>query len=197
MIAYIEGKITQKEPAYVIIETGGIGYEVKISLNTFEALKDLEQGKLLTHLQIKDDAHTLYGFVDMAEKKLFLDLISISGVGPSTGMVILSSMAPQDIKKAIIHEEVATMQRIKGIGAKTAQRIILELKDKLLKENAGTASTNYVETSSNTASQEALSALITLGINKSVAEKSIYSIVKKHGGQVTVEEIIKLALKTS
>lgn len=197
MIAYIEGKITQKEPAYVIVETNGIGYEVKISLNTFEALKNVEQGKLFTHLQIKDDAHTLYGFTNTAEKKLFLDLISISGVGPGTGMIILSSMNPQDIRNAIIHEEVAVLQRIKGIGAKTAQRIILELRDKLLKESAGTGATDYIESSSNTASQEALSALITLGINKSAAEKSIYSIVKKHGGQVTVEEIIKLALKTS
>lgn len=197
MIAYIEGKITQKEPAYVIVETNGIGYEVKISLNTFEALKNVEQGKLFTHLQIKDDAHTLYGFTNTAEKKLFLDLISISGVGPGTGMIILSSMNPQDIRNAIIHEEVAVLQRIKGIGAKTAQRIILELRDKLLKESAGTGATDYIESSSNTASQEALSALITLGINKSAAEKSIYSIVKKHGGQITVEEIIKLALKTS
>ena len=197
MIAYIEGKITQKEPAFVVVEAGGMGYEVRISLNTYEALKDITQAKLLTHLHIKEDAHTLYGFKNAAERKLFLDLIGISGVGPGTGMVILSSMPPEDIKSAIVNGDVATLQRIKGIGAKTAQRIILELRDKLAKENDGIAPADYTGQDSNTASKEALSALITLGINKAAAEKSIFAIVKKHGKQITVEEIIKLALKTS
>lgn len=197
MIAYIEGKIAIKEPAYVVLETNGLGYEVKISLNTFQALKDVVKCKLFTHLHIKEDAHTLYGFVDPAEKKLFLDLISISGVGPGTGLVVLSSMSPQDLRNAIINGQTAVIQSIKGIGAKTAQRIILELRDKLFKESAGMSSTDVSEKSNNMASKEALSALVTLGINKGVAEKSIYNILKKHGDQVTVEEIIKLALKTS
>lgn len=197
MIAYVEGKITQKEPAFVVVEAGGIGYEVRISLNTYEALKDIAQTKLLTHLHIKEDAHTLYGFTNAAERKLFLDLIGISGVGPSTGMVILSSMPPEDIKSAIVNGDVATLQRIKGIGAKTAQRIILELRDRLAKESDEVLTSDYVGQDANTATKEALSALITLGINKAAAEKSIAAIVKKHGRQVTVEEIIKLALKTS
>jgi Holliday junction DNA helicase RuvA len=197
MIAYIEGKITHKEPAYVVVEAGGIGYEVRISLNTYEALKEIEQTKLLTHLHIKEDAHTLYGFMHAAERKLFLDLIGISGVGPSTGMVILSSMPSEDIKSAIINGDAATLQRIKGIGAKTAQRIVLELRDKLAKETEGAVPSDYVGQENNKATKEALSALITLGINKAAAEKSIFAIVKKHGRQITVEEIIKLALKTS
>lgn len=197
MIAYIEGKITHKEPAYVVVEAGGIGYEVRISLNTYEALKEIEQTKLLTHLHIKEDAHTLYGFTNAAERKLFLDLIGISGVGPSTGMVILSSMPSEDIKSAIVNGDVATLQRVKGIGAKTAQRIILELRDRLAKESDEVITSDYVGQDANTATKEALSALITLGINKAAAEKSIIAIVKKHGRQITVEEIIKLALKTS
>lgn len=197
MIAYVEGKITQKEPAFVVVETGGIGYEIRISLNTYEALKDIMQARLLTHLHIKEDAHTLYGFTHAAERKLFLDLIGISGVGPGTGMVVLSSMPPEDIKSAIINGDATMLQRIKGIGAKTAQRIILELRDKLAKENDGVAPSGYWGQDNNTATKEALSALITLGINKAAAEKSISAIVKKHGKQITVEEIIKLALKTS
>jgi Holliday junction DNA helicase RuvA len=197
MIAYVEGKITQKEPAFVVVEAGGIGYEVRISLNTYEALKDIAKAKLLTHLHIKEDAHTLYGFTNDAERKLFLDLIGISGVGPSTGMVILSSMPPEDIKSAIVNGDAATLQRVKGIGAKTAQRIILELRDKLAKENEGIALPGYLGQDDSTATKEALSALITLGINKAVAERSISAIVKKYGRQITVEEIIKLALKTS
>lgn len=197
MIAYVEGKITQKEPAFVVVEAGGIGYEVRISLNTYEALKDIAQTKLLTHLHIKEDAHTLYGFTNAAERKLFLDLIGISGVGPSTGMVILSSMPSEDIKSAIVNGDVATLQRVKGIGAKTAQRIILELRDRLAKESDEVITSDYVGQDANTATKEALSALITLGINKAAAEKSIIAIVKKHGRQITVEEIIKLALKTS
>ena len=197
MIAYIEGKIAVKEPAYVVMETHGLGYEVKISLNTYQAIKDLDRCKLFTHLHIKEDAHTLFGFSNGSEKKLFLDLISISGVGPGTGMVILSSMSAADLKAAIVNGHTTLIQSIKGIGAKTAQRIILELKDKLQKEDPGTVSVNFSENRNNTAYQEALSALVTLGFNKNLAEKSIYGILKKHGDQITVEEIIKLALKSS
>ena len=197
MIAYIEGEITEKEPTHVVIETNGIGYEVKISLSTYQVIKDLKRYKMYTHLHIKEDAHTLYGFYNTAEKRLFLDLISISGVGPGTGLVILSSMPPEDLKRAIVNGQTATIQSIKGIGAKTAQRIILELRDKFAKESLGTTATNISGISYNTASREALSALVTLGINKAAAEKSISSITKKHGDDISVEEIIKLALKTS
>jgi len=197
MIAYIEGKLAVKEPAYVIVEAYGIGYEIRISLNTYQAIKDLDNCKLMTHLHIKEDAHTLFGFHNRTEKKLFLDLISISGVGPGTGIVVLSSLPAGELKAAIINGEANLIQSIKGIGAKTAQRIILELRDKLQKEDSGTSPSNILESRRNTASQEALSALVTLGFNKNQAEKSIHSIAKKHGDQITVEEIIKLALKSS
>ncbi len=197
MISYIEGEITVKEPTHINIEANGLGYEVKISLSTYQVIKDLSRYKIHTHLHVKEDAHTLYGFYNVAEKRLFLDLISISGVGPGTGLVILSSMPPEDLKRAIINGQTATIQSIKGIGAKTAQRIILELRDKFSKESLGTASTNISGISYNTASREALSALVTLGINKAAAEKSINSITRKHGEEISVEEIIKLALKTS
>lgn len=197
MIAYIEGELTVKEPTHVVIEANGLGYEVRISLNTFQAIKDVKRYKLFTHLHIKEDAHTLFGFYNTSEKKLFLDLISISGVGPGTGLVVLSSMPPEDLKRAIINGQTATIQSIKGIGAKTAQRIILELRDKFSKEALGTPQTNISGISYNTASSEALSALVTLGFNKAVAEKSINNIARKHGEEISVEEIIKLALKTS
>lgn len=197
MIAYIEGEITLKEPTHIVIEANGLGYEVKISLNTFQAIKDVTRYKLFTHLHIKEDAHTLFGFSNTSEKKLFLDLISISGVGPGTGLVVLSSMPPEDLKRAIVNGQTATIQSIKGIGAKTAQRIILELRDKFSKESLGKAATNISGISYNTASSEALSALVTLGFNKVAAEKSINTIARKHGEEISVEEIIKLALKTS
>lgn len=197
MISYIEGEITVKEPTHIVIETHGLGYEVKISLSTYQVIKDLNRYKIHTHLHIKEDAHTLYGFYNTAEKRLFLDLISISGVGPGTGLVILSSMPPEDLKKAIVNGQTATIQSIKGIGVKTAQRIILELRDKFAKESLGMPATNISGISYNTASREALSALVTLGISKAVAEKSINNITKKHGEDISVEDIIKLALKAS
>ncbi|MFN6946138.1 MAG: Holliday junction branch migration protein RuvA, partial [Cytophagaceae bacterium] len=129
MIAYVDGKLVHKEPAYVIIETNGLGYEIKISLQTYSSLQEGERCKLLTYFHVKEDAHTLYGFSSSLEKKVFMDLISISGVGPNTALTCLSSMSAPEIAQAISNEDVRTIQNIKGIGAKTAQRIILELKD--------------------------------------------------------------------
>lgn len=197
MIAYVEGKLVHKEPAFVIIDTGGIGYQIKISLTTYGFLKDKSSCKLHTYLHIKDDAHTLYGFWEISEKIVFLDLISISGVGPGTGLMILSSMNAKDIQSAIVNEEVKTIQAVKGIGAKTAQRIILELKDKIKKDYTGMDGGKIAISSHNTVRNEALSALTTLGIQKNAAEKSISSILKKYDDQITVEELIKQALKSS
>ncbi|WP_242916090.1 Holliday junction branch migration protein RuvA [Pontibacter liquoris] len=197
MIAYIDGKLTYKDPTYVIIDVNGIGYQIKISLSTYSSLPTGERCKLHTYLHIKEDAHTLYGFTTTAEKDAFLHLISISGVGPNTGLMILSSLSVEEIQQAIVREDVRTIQHVKGIGAKTAQRIILELKDKLKKEVLLSDATSAPATVHNMVRAEALSALVTLGFAKTVAEKTLDSIIKREGSNLSVEELIKFALKSS
>lgn len=197
MIAYIKGKLVQKDPTYVVIDVQGIGYKIHISLTTYGAVKDQENCMLHTYLNVKEDSHTLFGFSDEAEKKIFLLLISISGVGPSTGLMVQSSLSAGELQQAIINEDVKTIQSVKGIGSKTAQRIILELKDKIIKEGITASDGTSSLTSYNTVRSEALSALITLGINKNVAEKTIDKILKNSGNEVTLEELIKLALKAA
>lgn len=197
MIAYIDGKLTFKSPTYVILETSGIGYQIRISLNTYSQIPDQERCKLHTYLHIKEDAHTLFGFSDSAEKKLFLDLISISGVGPGTAIMILSSLSPNEIKEAIVGEDVKTIQSIKGIGTKTAQRIILELKDKIKKENITSETSNLSVPRRNSVKDEALTALIMLGVTKSVAEKNLDIVLKKTGADITLEDLIKHSLRIS
>ena len=186
-----------REPAYVVVDVGGIGYELKITLNTFSALKSMKRVKLFTYTHIKEDSHTLYGFIEQAEKNLFMALISISGVGPATGVMILSSLSPGEIQGAILNENVSAIQRVKGVGAKTAQRIILELKDKLTRENMVVKSGQKSIISHNSLQEEALSALVTLGINKNVAEKAIFNNLKNADKDITVEELIKRVLKSS
>jgi len=199
MITYLDGKLVHKDPAYVIIDVGGVGYEAKISLQTYSALQgDEERCKLHTYLSIREDAHTLFGFHEIDERKLFLDLTSVSGIGPSTALVMLSSLSASEIRQAILSENLRVIQSIKGIGAKTAQRVILELKDKLKKENhAGSTAGlgNIPSFVNNTVRDEALSALVTLGIARNVAEKSLDTILKKEGNEVTLEQLIKLALR--
>jgi len=197
MIAYIKGNLIEKQPSYVIIEAGGIGYKVNISLNTYSYIKDKNEGKILTYLHIKEDAHTLYGFSSESEKQVFLNLLSISGVGPGTALMVMSSLTPQEVQRAIVHEDVKTIQSIKGIGAKTAQRIILELKDKISKADISEKTGEKVSLGNNTLRNEALSALITLGINKIAAEKSVDFVLKNSGDNITLEELIKRSLKTS
>lgn len=198
MIAYIDGKLAFKDPTYVIVEANGIGYHIKISLNSFSVIKDMERCRLHTFLHIKEDAHTLYGFFEHAEKQTFLDLISISGVGPGTAMMVLSSLSAAELQNAIIHEDTRTIQAVKGIGLKTAQRMILELKDKFKKNHLlSPDSKSLLPTPYNTIRNEALSALMTLGIPRNTAEKNIEVILKRETGEVTLEQLIKLALKTS
>jgi Holliday junction DNA helicase RuvA len=197
MIAYLKGKLAYKDPARVIIDVQGIGYEVKISLHTYSSLQDGETCQLFTYLHIKEDAHTLFGFKELAEKKMFLDLISINGVGPGTGLMILSSLNPEEIQQAILNEEVRTIQSVKGVGAKTAQRIILELKDKIGKSDGISVNMSINAPSHNTLRNEALSALVTLGINRSMAEKNLNTILKNSPQDLTLEELIKRALKSS
>ena len=199
MIAYIQGKLAHKDPTMVIVETAGLGYQVKISLNTYGAIKNEEAIRLHTYLSIKEDSHTLYGFVEAEEKRLFMELISISGVGPGTALMVLSSLPPEELHHAIVTENLRTIQAVKGIGAKTAQRIILELKDKLKKDtlSTGTSEVKPASFAHNKTRSEALAALITLGIAKAVAEKNIDTIMKKEGNAITLELLIKLALKSS
>ncbi|TDI64789.1 MAG: Holliday junction branch migration protein RuvA [Bacteroidetes bacterium] len=197
MFAYIEGSLVVCEPAFVVIDVGGIGYELKITLGTFSAIKSMSKVKLFTYSHIKEDSYTLYGFIDQSEKNLFMALISISGVGPATGVMILSSLSPQEIQQAILTDNAPVIQSVKGVGAKTAQRIILELKDKLLKENLVVPTGQNYLVSHNSLQEEALSALVTLGINKNVAEKAIINNLKNADNDLTVEELIKRVLKSS
>ena len=193
MYAYIDGKLVFKSPAYVVIDAGGVGYHINISLNTYSKLGDGEKCKLFTWLHVKEDAHTLYGFIEEGERRLFLHLISVSGIGPNTGRMILSSITPQEIQAAIVGGNVSQIQRIKGIGPKSAQRMILELQDKLKKDGPDTLTMVPVNV---TAKDEALSALVMLGFARNAAEKVLDSEINKNGGNLTVEQLIKFALKS-
>ncbi|MDX2003236.1 MAG: Holliday junction branch migration protein RuvA [Chitinophagales bacterium] len=195
MIAYINGTITFKSPVYLLIETGGIGYQVFISLNTFSAVPDKGPCRLLTHLHVTDSSHTLYGFADELEKSLFGLLITVSGIGPSTARMALSSLSPAELQKAILHENLPLIQGIKGIGPKSAKRIVLELKDKVIKtadENLQTISAP----SNNSIREEALSALVALGFNKSAAEKAVQKAISSGEQIANVESLIKQSLKS-
>lgn len=193
MYAYIDGKLAFKCPNYVVIDAGGVGYHINISLNTYAALKDNEKCKLFTWLHVKEDGHTLYGFFEEGERRLFLHLISVSGIGPNTGRMILSSITPAEIQTAIVKGDVPLIQRIKGIGPKSAQRMILELQDKLKKEGPDSLISMPLN---NTAKDEALSALVMLGFNKSAAEKSLDAAIKQGNENLSVETLIKIALKS-
>jgi Holliday junction DNA helicase RuvA len=197
MIAFLDGKLAYKDPTHVIIDANGVGYEVKISLQTYSKLHDnTEKVKLHTLLIVREDSQTLYGFSESDEKQLFENLISVAGIGPSTAIVMLSSLSSDEIKQAIISEDVRTVQSIKGIGAKTAARTIIELKDKLKKEVVASGENPTVFASQNlTLRSEALTALTTLGIPKTAAEKNVDTILRRSGGDISLEELIKLALR--
>jgi len=191
MITHIRGRLVEKNPTDVVIDCGGVGYILNISLHTFSLIPEGETLQLYTHLQVKEDSHTLFGFVEKSEREIFRLLISVSGIGASTARTMLSSLHPNQIKEAIASNDVATIQSIKGIGAKTAQRVIIDLKDKILKVyNIDEVSVSQ----SNTNKDEALSALETLGFNRKLAEKAIDRVLKTTP-KATVENIIKQALK--
>jgi Holliday junction DNA helicase RuvA len=201
MFAYINGKLVHKEQTIVVLETGNIGYEIRVSLPTSASLTLEQNYRLYTYLLIKEDAHTLYGFLEYEDKKLFLQLLSVSGVGANTAMLILSSLSVFEIKDAIAKENARLLQSVKGIGAKTAQQIILDLKDKIKKEDLSEVALKPNKTGgfyqTTSAKYEALTALVTLGIAKATAEKSIETIFKKYGENLKVEEIIRYALKNN
>jgi Holliday junction DNA helicase RuvA len=196
MIAYLKGKLVHKEPTHIVIDVGGIGYQASISLNTFSEIKDKEEIRIVTYLHVREDAHILFAFATEMEKSMFLNLISVNGIGPNTAMMVLSSLQPAELKSAILREDAATLQAIKGIGGKTALRMILELKDKLRKGVSEDPSTLGGKVS-NTMRQEALTALMTLGIGRAAADKSVDAVLKKSGNSISLEDLVKQALKNA
>ncbi|MEO8710777.1 MAG: Holliday junction branch migration protein RuvA [Parafilimonas sp.] len=191
MIAFVNGKFVTRLPSQVIVDVNGVGYDLQISLNTYSAISNKEGGKLFTYLHITENAQTLYGFYDLEEKELFLQLISISGVGASTARMMLSGLKPEEIIKCIVNNNTRQLESIKGIGKKTAERIVLELKDKLSRQQTSQPDTAYPL---NTVESDALNALIALGIQKNIAESAIKKVLSS-GNNSSVENIIKLALK--
>lgn len=197
MISFLKGKLVHREPTQVVIDVNGIGYQLHISLQTFSEIKEQENIMLHTHLTIREDAHLLFGFSSEAEKKLFQQLISVNGVGPSTAIVMLSYMNSNELKSAIVREDAAALQSIKGIGGKTALRVIIDLKDKLKKESWDETQPSISIGPYNTLRKEALSALLTLGLPKAAAEKSVDTALKKSGNTLTLEDLVKQALKNA
>jgi len=191
MYEFISGNLADLTPAYAVIETVGIGYQINISLNTFAQLEGKREATLYLHLVVRDDAHLLFGFSSKEERELFRNLISVSGVGANTARIILSSLSPTEIIQAIAQGDVNMLKQVKGIGLKTAQRIVIDLKDKIAK---GSSELDIFASANNTILQEALSALVMLGFSKTVAEKTINQILKSNPSQ-TVEGIVKNALK--
>lgn len=197
MYSYIEGKLVEKNPAYVVCDCGGIGYMIHISINTFSKLKDHDTFRLFTHLAIRNEATTpvgfmLFGFASREERSLFRKLISVSGVGYNTALLVLSSLTPEALYRAVQENNPSVLQSVKGIGPKSAQRIIIDLKDKLEKPEPGK---EFAPPAYNTNKQEALSGLSVLGFSKPVAEKALDRIISKYGHSMKVEELIKEALK--
>ena len=192
MIAYLKGGFVHKSPAVVHVEVNGVGYEVQISLHTYSKIQQLDSGMLHTALLIREDAHILYGFFDLAEKEMFLHLLGVSGIGASTARVILSYMKPDELAKAIIQGDSRTLEGIKGIGKKSAERLVLELKDKMMKYNP---ESNNFPMKNNTLHQDALNALTALGINRNAAGQALEKVLAANSN-LPVEELVKLALRT-
>ena len=192
MIAYLSGKFSYKTPALVYVEVQGVGYEVNISLNTYSQIQNLSEGKLFTYLQIKEDAHTLFGFFDAIEKEMFILLISVSGVGAATARMMLSNMKPSEISNAIMMNNARLLESVKGIGRKTAERLVLELRDKVSKMSS---SIPGIQSVGNTLEQDSLNALVALGISRPVAEQAIKKIIISEPSINTLETLIKKALK--
>lgn len=194
MISFIRGKKINIDPAKIIIEVNGIGYDINISLRTYSKLKDVSDVFVYTHLNVKEDSHTLYGFNSESERNTFLSLLSINGVGPSTAIMILSSLSANELKKAIISSDTNKIKSVKGIGLKTAERIILELKDKVTFDDID--QDKFYDHIDNTIKDEALSALSSLGISKNIVEKHINDILDRNN-DISLEDLIKEVLKRS
>lgn len=195
MIAYIKGKLVAKTPTYVILETtGGVAYHIAVSLHTYGQMGTKVENKLFTYFHVKEDIQALYGFAEESERELFTHLISVSGIGPATAQVMLSSLSPQEIMEAIIAENINVLKSTKGVGPKTAKRIVLELKDKLSKKGGALLSNNTAI--DNAIRDEGVQALVGLGINKPIAQKAIDKVLKTNKDINTLEQLIKEALKS-
>ena len=192
MYSYFKGKLVEKSPTDAVIDCNGVAYQLNISLQTFSAIKDQESCKLYAHLVVREDSQTLYGFATIGERAIFRQLISVSGVGANTARMILSSMTKDEVFNAILSDNAAALQSVKGIGGKTAKRIILDLKDKIAKDGQ---SVEILSDSHNTNKEEALSALVMLGFARNTADKALNKVIKSEGLSLTVEEFIRLALK--
>ena len=192
MYAYFKGKLVEKSPADAVIECNGVAYHLNISLQTFSEIKEQENCKLYAHLVVREDAQTLYGFSNIGERAIFRQLITVSGVGANTARMILSSMTKDEVFNAILSNNVAALQAVKGIGGKTAQRIILDLKDKIAKDGQ---SSEILSESHNTNKDEALTALVMLGFARNVAEKALNKVIKTEGLSLKVEDFVRFALK--
>ncbi len=191
MIAHINGRLVEKSPTHVVIDCGGVGYKLNISLNTYSKLGEEESCKLFTEFIVREDAQLLYGFKEVSERRLFQLLISVSGIGPATALLVLSSADAEEIQQAILSGNAGWFKGVKGIGPKSAQRIIIDLKDKISKENISSDNSIGLD---NTLKEESLSALVNLGFNKNLAEKMIQKIMMANPN-AAVEDVIKQALK--
>lgn len=192
MIAFLRGKFIVKNPAQIIVDVNGVGYECHVSLNTYSAISGMESGQLFTYLHLFENGQTLYGFFEPSEKELFIQLISVSGVGAATARMMLSGMRPDEIIKAIVQGNARLLESIKGIGKKTAERLVLELKDKLVKNfNESLVSVPVA----NKIENDALNALVSLGIPRQNAEKAVKSVIASGNDNILLEELIKSALK--
>lgn len=192
MYAYLEGTFMHQSPGIVFVDVNGIGFEVHISLNTFSAIRDMDRGRLFTHLQVKEDAHTLFGFFSKQEKDIFLMLLGVSGVGASTARMMLSSLQPDELVAAISGGNTRLLEGVKGIGRKTAERIVLELKDKVGRVGSGQSVTTMAKPG---VEQDVLAALISLGVAKNQAEQAIQKVKQSEPGIDDLESFIKKALK--
>ena len=192
MIAYLKGNFVNKSPTVVHVDVNGMGYEVLISLNTYSKIQNLDSGILHTCLLVREDAHLLVGFFELAEKEMFLHLISVSGIGATTARIMLSYMKPEDLAKAIVTGDTRTLESLKGIGKKTAERMVLELKDKLAKQ---VISSNISHLKNNTLHSDALNALMALGIARNTADQAIQRVTQSDPAITSIEDVIKKALK--
>lgn len=194
MYAYLKGEITFRSPAFIVVEAGGVGYHVNIPLSTYTAIQGQERTTIYTHLIVKEDAHTLFGFATQVERNMFVQLIGVTGVGATTAQLILSSMTVDEVRASIISEQAHVLQQVKGIGAKTAKQIILDLKNKLSKE-APEGPTLLPTLVDNTVREEAIAALLSLGFSRIAVQKALNAVMRDNPNASKVEELIKLALK--
>lgn len=193
MFEYIQGKVVSRHPTHVVIETGGVGYFLHITLHSYDRIEEGKDQKIFTWLNVREDAHLLWGFMDPVEREVFLSLISISGIGPNTARLILSGMTPEECKQAILTDNELAFKQVKGVGPKTAKRVIIELKDKILKIGGDTVikggSDKFIPMG------EALAALVTLGFVKAHAEKALQQVVKTEGKDLPTETLVRMALR--